>query len=103
MEEKNTLILKFIPNANTKPSGMSLIKPAWVKLNRLQTGAVRFWSIMHKWSFAPSATCECGADDQTANYIYLHCVIHCAPAGIRGVISLDQDTTSWLLNSCPDI
>ena len=59
---------------------MSLFRPAWVKLNRLQTdGIERFRSNTHKWDYASSA-------------------IHRAPVGIRGLMSLDVDRTSWLLH-----
>ena len=48
--------------------------------------------------FIPNASTE-----PTADHIFLHCNIHRAPAGIRGLMSVDEDITSCLLNSCPDI
>ena len=82
---------------------MSLIRPAWLKLNRLRTGAGSLQSSMYKQGFAPSATCKCGADDQTAGHVFLHCNIQRVLAGICGLMFLDEDTTPWLLDSCSDI
>ena len=81
---------------------MSPIRPAWVKINYVRTGVGRFRSNMHNWSLASSATCKCGADDKTADHVFLHCNIHRAPARIRDLMSLDEYTTLWLLNSCTD-
>ena len=75
---------------------MSLTRTAWVKLNRLRTGVGRFDSSMHKWGLAPSANCECGASEQTADHIILTCPIHRAPRGIMGLTGLDDETRCWL-------
>ena len=75
---------------------MSLIKTAWIKLNRLHTGVGRFGSSMHKWGFASSAKCECGASKQTADNIILACPTHRAPQGIMSLTVLDDETRCWL-------
>ena len=62
----------YIPRVSTRPIGMSLIRTAWVKLNRLRTGVGRFDSSMHKWGLASSGKRECGASEQTADHIYFN-------------------------------
>ena len=86
----------FIPRASTRPVGMGLTKSSWVRLNRLWAGVGCFQSFMHKWGLAPTSNCECGAAEQTAEYIILTCSVHRAPTGIRGLTVLDVDTRCWL-------
>ena len=71
---------------------MSLIRTAWVKLNRLRTGVGCFGSSMHKWGLASSAKCESGASEQTADLIILTCPTHRASRGIMGLTVLDDET-----------
>ena len=71
----------------------SLTTPAWIKFNRFRIGVGSFRFNIHKWDLSSCATCECDADDQTANHVFLHCIIHCAPAGIRCLISLCKNIT----------
>ena len=75
---------------------MSLTRTAWVKLSRLRAGVGRFGSSMHKWCHAPSAKCECGASEQTADHIILTCPIHRAPREIMGLTVLDDETRCGL-------
>ena len=86
----------FIPRTTTRPMGMGLPRPSWVRLNRLRTGVGRFQSSMHKWGLAPTSNCECGAAEQTADHIILTCPTHRAPTGIHGLTVLDDDTRCWL-------
>jgi len=51
---------------------------------------------------APSAACECGAEQQTIDRV-LHCSIHRPPHGAHGQTVLDDETTERLLNTCPEI
>ena len=88
----------FIPKAGTRPLGLGLPRAAWVRLNRLRTGAGRFHSSMHKWGLAPSPNCECGAPEQTADHIISECSLHRSPHGIMGLRLLDDDTRCWLNN-----
>ena len=99
-QNKNTRLHSFVPNASVEPIGMTLDRTAWVRLNRLRTGVGRFHSDMHKWGLAPSAACECGTGEQTADHIIHHCPIQQAPTGIKGLRILDEDTSTWLLNYC---
>ena len=67
---KNAFRLRvFVPGTGAKPVEMGLPRAAWVKLNRLRTGVRRFLSSIHKWGLAPSPNCECGASEQTADYV----------------------------------
>ena len=59
----------FIPDAGPRPLGLALSRPAWMRLNHLQTSVGRFHSSMHKWGMASSVICECGVEDQTADHI----------------------------------
>ena len=102
-QSSSTRLHAFVPDASTKPAGMTLPRPSWVRLNRLRTGVGRYRSNMHKWGLADSAACDCGADEQTADHIILDCPIYRAPSGIQGLKNLDEETITWLLKSCPDI
>jgi len=66
------------------------------------TGVGRFRSCLHKWGMAPSAACECGAEEQTAVHVVLQCPIH-RPHGLHGLMVQDVETTQWMLNTCPEI
>ena len=57
---------------------------------------VRRHSSMHKWGLAPSPNRECGASEQTADYVLTVCPIHRVPHGARGLTVLDDETRCWL-------
>ena len=78
------------------PIGMSLIRTAGVKINRLCTGVGRFGLSMHKWGLASSVNFEGGASEQTADHIISTCPTHRAPRGIMGLTVLDDETRCWL-------
>ena len=82
---------------------MDLIRLAWVRLNRLRTGVGHFRSLMHTWGLTPNAACEWGAEEQTADHVILECPMYRAPNGTHGLLSVDDDTVTWLLEECPDI
>jgi len=52
---------------------------------------------------ASSAACECGTEEQTVDHVVLECPIHRPPHGLHGLTFLDDETTEWLLNTCPEI
>jgi len=52
---------------------------------------------------ASFAACECGAEEQTVDHVVLQCPIHRPPHGLHGLTVLDDETTDWLLNICPEI
>ena len=97
-----TRLRTSIPDTGTHTSGMTLPRRAWVRLNRLRTGVGCFRSCLYKWEMASSAACECGAE-QTVDHVVLHCPIHRPFHGRHGLTVLDDETTEWLLNTCPDI
>ena len=72
--ENASRLRAFVPGTGARPVGMGLPRAAWVKLNRLRTGVGRFHSSMHKWGLAPSANCECGASEQTADHVLIACL-----------------------------
>jgi len=76
---------------------------AWVRFNRLRTGVGRFRSCLYKWGMASSAACECGAEEQAVDHVVLQCPVHRPPHGLHGLTVLDDDTSEWLLNTCPEI
>jgi len=71
---------------------MTLPTKAWVRLNCL-----------YKWDMAFSATCECGAEEQTVDHVVHLCPIHRPPHGLHGLTVLHDETVEWLLNTCPEI
>jgi len=93
-------VLQFQTPVHTPP-GMTLPRRAWVRLNRLRTGFGRFRSCLYKWGMASSAPGECGAE-QSVDHVVFHCLIHRPPHGLHGLTVLDDETTEWLLNTCPD-
>jgi len=68
----------FHPRHQNQPlqPGMTLPRRAWVWLNRLRTGVGRFHSCLYKWGMAPSEACECGAEEQTFDFVVLRCPVH---------------------------
>ena len=94
---------QFHPRHQYPFSRMTLPRTAGVRLNRLRTGVRHFCSCLYKWGMACSAACECGAEEQTVNQVVLQCPIHRPPHGLHGLTVLDNETTEWLLNTCPEI
>ena len=85
--------------------GSDLPRQAWIKLNRLCTGLGHFNAGMWRWGLSKSPTCDCGADQQTANHIITECPLYCPPDGLHGLIDVDADaaTCEWLLSKFPEI
>jgi len=52
---------------------------------------------------ASSASCECGAEEQTVDHIVVQCPIHRPPHGMHGLTVLDDETIALLLNTWPEI
>ena len=94
--ESTSRVRAFIPRVSFRPLGMSLPRTSWVTLNRLRTGVGRFHSSMYKWGLAPSPNCECGATEQTADYVISLCLMHHVPRGTRGLQVLDDAIRCWL-------
>ena len=93
----------FHPRYRHPPPGVTLPRRAWVRLNRIRTGVGRFRSCLYKRGMVSSAACECGAEEQTVDHVVLQCPIYRPPHGLHGLTVLDDETTEWLLNTCPEI
>jgi len=100
-EDYPTRLRTLIPDTGTYT--MTLPRRAWVRLNRLRTGVGRFRSCWYKWGMGSSAACECGEEEQTVDHAVLQCPIYRPPHGLHGLMVLDDETTEWLLNTCPEI
>jgi len=81
---------------------MILPRTAWVRIKHLRTGGGRFRSCLYKWGMASSAACECGVEEHTDDHVVLQCPIRRPPHGLHGLTVLDDETTEWLLNTCPE-
>jgi len=101
--ENTSRLGTFITDIGTQPLGIALPETAWVRLNCLRTGVGRFRSCLRKLGMTLSAACEYGAEEQTVDHVVLHCPIHRPPYGAHGLTVLDDETTEWLLNTCPEI
>ena len=82
----------FISRVGSRSLGLGLPRPAWVRLNRLQTSVGRFRSSIYKWGLAPSCNCKYGAQEQIADHITFVCPTHRAPKGHLGLSILDDET-----------
>ena len=69
----------FIGDVGPTPPVFSFSRPAWVKLNSLQTGVGLFCSQTHKWGMASMTAWKCGAKEQTAEHIITSCPIYHHP------------------------
>ena len=76
---QSTRLRIFIPDTGEYSSRVTLPRRAWVRLNCLRIGVVRFYSCLYKWRMALSPACECGAEEQTVEHVVLQCPIHWHP------------------------
>jgi len=93
----------FITDTSTHRLGMTLPITAWVRLNCLRTSVGGFLFCLHKWGMASSVAFECYAEEQTVEYVVLHCPLHRLSHGLHGLTVVDDETIDWLLNTCPYI
>ena len=77
----------FIPDTDTHPPGITLLRTAWIWLNCFCTGVRCFHSCLLKWGMTSSAACKCGADEQTINHVVLQSNVQS--------IDLPMDCTAW--------
>ena len=87
-------------DVDTLSPEMGLSRPAWVRLSRLRTEVGLFRSLMHKWGMDSTASCECGAEEQTADHITTMCPIYRHPNGIRGLLTVNKSLARWLSDTC---
>jgi len=98
-----TRLRTLIPDTGTHTPGTTIPKRTWIRLNRLRTGVGRFRSCLYKWGMVSLAACECGAEEQTVDHVVLQCPVHRPPHGLHGLTILNDETTEWLLSTCPEI
>ena len=82
---------------------MTLPRRAWVRLYRLRSCVGRFRSCLYKWGIASSAASQVGAEKPMVNHVVFQCPIHRLPHGLHDLTVLDDETSEWLLNTCPEI
>ena len=74
----------YIKDVSNNPSGMTLPRPALVKLNRQRTGVGLFRVTMHKWGMVDSS-----AKEHSANHIITSGPTHHFPHGTLEILHLD--------------
>ena len=75
----------FIQTPSNKPIGHDLAQYSLVRLNRIRTGYGRFNVNVNQMGLSPSASCEWGATDQTAQHIAIECSLHRCKGDFGGV------------------
>ena len=80
----------YVKNVSPTPLGFTFSRPAWVTLNRLQTGVDLFRSETHKWDMAFTAACKCGAKEQTAEHVITSCPIYHHPNEACALSDVDK-------------
>ena len=76
------------------PPGADLPRREWVTLNRLRT---RFGANVFRWGLRPSATCLCGAPEQTADHILSECPMLGPPlSSPTDLTNQCQEPVDWL-------
>ena len=83
----------FIHTPSNKPIGHDLARHSLVCLNRIRTGYGRFKSNMNRMGLSPSASCECGATDHTAQHIASECPLRSCNGDL---VLLDTAARNWL-------
>ena len=82
-----------LPTPSNKPIWHDLARYPLVRLNRIRTGYGRFNANMNQMGLSPSASCECGATDQTAQHIASECPLHRCKGDL---VVLDTAARNWL-------
>ena len=83
--------------------GINFSRPAWVKLNHLQTGVGLFCLETHKCDMAFIVTCECGTKEQKAENVIASCPIYHHPNGAHAFSDVDKSLVTWLKKTSPAI
>ncbi len=74
--------LNIAPNTALPPAA-ELPRKELVSLNRLRTGVGRFGVFKYRWGLRQSATCQCGAPEQTAQHLMDECPNFCPPVDLN--------------------
>ena len=88
--EGTSRLHSLFDDVNALPPEIKLPRPTWVRLNRLQTEVGLFQASMHEWGMALTASCECGAEKETANHIITSCPTYRHPNWIRGLPTVNE-------------
>ena len=93
----------IINSVSSTPPVISFSRPAWVKLNRLQTDIGLFRSETDKWDMVSTAVCQCGAKEQRAEHVITSCPIYHHPNGARALLNVNKNMVIWLMETYPGI
>ena len=85
----------MIDPSTDAPLGSNLPQTSWVVLNQLRAGVGRFGANMHRWGFRSSASCACGAADQTVDHILHNCDSFRPPDTVFRLTAIDDKTQLW--------
>ncbi len=77
------------------PPGAELPRKELVSLNRLRTGVDCFGVFKYRWGLRQSATCQCGAPEQTAQHLMDECPNLCPPVDLN-LCHPGPSTREWL-------
>ena len=72
-------------------------------MNRVCASARRFRSTLLNSNMATAAACECGAENQIAEHFTTDRPLYSPLFRTDGLVRLGEDTTSWLLETSPDV
>ena len=68
-----------------------------------ESGVGLFHSETYKWGMASTATCECGAKEQTIEHVITSCPIYHYPNGVRALSDVNKNLATRLIETCPAI
>jgi hypothetical protein len=97
-ESLETTLHNYMQAPSTAPSGHSLERKPWVRLNRLRTGWGKTNSFLRLIGAQDNDTCTCGSL-QTIPHILQECPTFKPPNGTIGLTVLDDATLEWLRNT----
>ena len=80
------------------PTAISFSRSAWVKLYRLQASVCLLRSITQKGGMASTAACECGAKEQTAEYVMTSFPIYHHPNAARALSDVEKNLATWIMS-----
>ena len=83
----------FIQTPSNKHIRHDLARYSLVRLNRIRTGYGRFNANMNQMGLSPSASCDCGATDETAQHIASECPLRRCKGDL---VVLDLTARNWL-------
>lgn len=88
----------LVKDPTRKVEGFHLPRPVWSSLNRFRTGHGRCGYLKHKWGFCESASCDCGAIEQTMEHLVESCPSRAFPGGLLALHQVTPEAVTWLSN-----